>query len=97
VYVSGDNQLGTASEALVSPLVVALVDSSGNPVTTASAADFTVTVPPGNGSVSPVTPGANPGQFQVTWTLGSTAAASQVLTINASESNLTVTFHATSE
>jgi hypothetical protein len=95
VYVSGDNQSGTASAALANPLVVALLDSSGNPVTTATAADFTVTVSAGSGSVNPVTPGANPGQFQVTWTLGPPGSGSQVVTVKASESNLTATFQAT--
>jgi hypothetical protein len=95
VYASGDNQSASAVTALANPLVVALVDSGGNPVTTASASDFTVTVTSGGGSVGAVTAGANPGQFQFTWTLGPAGSGSQAVTVKASESNLTVMFQAT--
>jgi hypothetical protein len=92
VYVSGDNQSGPAGAPLTNPLVVALVDSSGNPVAAASPPVFTPG--PGSGSIGPVSSSAT-GQYQTTWTLGS--AGSQVVTAQTSVSNLTVTFNAAIE
>lgn len=89
-YVSGDNQSGAAGAALPNPMVVSLVDSAGNPVTTGAAPTFTVTA--GGGSVSAVTPGT-PGQYQTTWTLG--ASGAQTVTAQSTQSSLTVTFNAT--
>lgn len=91
-YVSGDNQSAAANTALANPLVVALVDSSGNPVTSGSPPTFTVTA--GGGSVGPVTPGA-PGQYQTAWTLGGSGA--QTITAQSAQSSITVTFNATIE
>ncbi len=90
VYVSGDNQSSTAGAALANPLVVALQDSGGNPVTGGAVPVFTVAS--GGGSVGPVDTLAN-GQYQTTWTLG--AAGPQTVTVKSSDSGLTVTFHAT--
>jgi hypothetical protein len=89
-YVSGDNQSATAGAALALPLVVALVDASGNPVTGGSEPTFTVNS--GGGSVSAVT-GAGPGQYQTTWTLGSSGV--QSVTAQCAQSKLTVPFKAT--
>lgn len=91
-YVSGDNQTGSANQALPQPLVVELLDGSGNPVTTGSAPTFTVTT--GGGSVGPVT-SAGGGKYQATWVLG--AAGPQTAKAQASQSNLAVTFHATAQ
>ncbi len=90
VYASGDNQSAAAGTALAAPLVVALQDSGGNPVSGGAAPVFTVTA--GGGSVGAVETLAN-GQFQTTWTLGS--AGPQTVTAKSSDSGLTVTFHAT--
>jgi hypothetical protein len=89
-YVSGDNQSARAGTPLGNPLVVALVDGSGNPVTGGSPPQFTVTS--GGGSVSAVT-SAGPGQYQTTWTIGS--SSSQTVTVQSAQSSLTITFHAT--
>jgi hypothetical protein len=90
-YVSGDNQSAGAFAALPNPLVVSLVDGSGNPVTGGSAPTFTVT--PGSGSTGPVMAAANPGQYQTTWTLGK--AGAQTVLAKTTQSSLTVTFNAT--
>jgi hypothetical protein len=90
MYVSGDNQTGKAGEPLAHPLVVGLVDGSGNPVTTGSLPTLSVTA--GGGSVGAVT-AAGPGQYEATWTLGNSGA--QTVTAQTEQSNLTVTFHAT--
>jgi hypothetical protein len=88
-YVSGDNQTGAAGGPLAHPLVVGLVDGSGNPVTSGSLPTFTVTG--GGGSVGTVT-AAGPGQYEVTWTLGTSGA--QTVTAQSEQSSLVVTFHA---
>lgn len=92
-YVSGDNQSAKAGKALAAPLVVALVDNSGNPVTSGSPPVFTVQT--GVGSVSVVTPGAGPGQYQTTWTMGS--AGAQTVTAQSPQSTIAVTFNATAK
>ncbi len=91
IYVSGDNQSAPASAALPNPLVVGLVDGSGNPVTGGSAPTFRVTS--GGGSIGAVTAAANPGQYQTTWTLGTTGV--QTVLAQTTQSSLTVTFNAT--
>jgi hypothetical protein len=88
-YISGDNQSAKAGLALANPLVVALVDGSGNPVIGGTAPTFTPTS--GGGSTGPVT-SAGPGQYQTTWTLG--PAGAQTVTAQTTQSSLTVTFHA---
>jgi hypothetical protein len=90
-YVSGDNQSALAGQPLPNPIVVGLVDGDGNPLTTATAPQFNVTS--GDGSLSSVTAGPGPGQFQATWTLGS--AGQQTVVVNSTQSSITVTFHAT--
>jgi hypothetical protein len=90
VYVSGDNQSAGAGNALANPIVVGLVDGSGNPVTTGAAPVFAVSA--GGGSLSAVTP-AGPGQYQTTWTLG--PAGAQTAKVTAAQSTLTVVFNAT--
>jgi hypothetical protein len=90
-YVSGDSQSAKANTALPNPLVVALVDGSGNPVTGGSPPTFTVTA--GGGSTGPVTAGANPGQYQTEWTLG--LSGTQTVQAQSTQSSLTVTFTAT--
>jgi len=87
-YVSGDNQSAAAGKALPNPLVVALVDANGNPVTTGNPPQFTVTL--GGGSVGPVSAAGPPGQYQTTWTLGSPGA--QSVTAQSDQSKLTVPF-----
>ena len=87
-YVSGDNQSAKAGNALAKPLVVALLDANGNPVTGGAAPQFT----PASGSVGTVT-SPSPGQYQATWTLGSTKGQ-QTLTVSDTQSKLTVTFSA---
>jgi len=89
-YVSGDNQSAAAATPLAKPLVVALVDGSGNAASGAIAPQFTVTA--GGGSVSSVT-NVGPGEFQVSWTLG--PAGTQTMTAQSPQSNLTVSFQAT--
>jgi hypothetical protein len=91
-YVSGDNQSAKAGTALANPLVVALLDAGGNPVTGGSAPQFMVAS--GGGSVSAVT-ASGPGQYQTVWTLGSSGA--QTVTAQIAQSRLSVTFHATIE
>jgi hypothetical protein len=91
-YISGDNQTGPATQALARPLVIGLVDGSGNPVTSGSAPTFSVTE--GGGSIGTVTAGAA-GQYEAVWTLG--ASGPQTATAQAAQSNLTVTFHATAQ
>jgi len=83
VYVSGDGQSAKAGAGLANPLVVAFLDSSGNPVTSAGPPSFSVTS--GGGSIGAVT-SAGPGEFQVTWTLGSTGP--QVVTAQKSHGRL---------
>jgi hypothetical protein len=90
-YISGDNQSIKAGEALSNPLVVALVDANGNPVTGGNPPQFTVAA--GGGSVGPVSHAGPPGQYQVTWTLGSSGA--QRVTAQSDQSKLTVPFYAT--
>jgi hypothetical protein len=89
VYVSGDNQSAKARTVLPSPLVVQLLDSSGNPVTS-DAVTFTVTS--GGGSVSAVATSPD-GKSQVTWTLG--RSGPQTVTAQSPSSRFTVTFDAT--
>ena len=89
-YVSGDNQSAKAATALAAPLVVALLDSSGNPIVGGTAPQFTVTA--GGGSLGAVSQ-AGPGQYQATWTLGPSGA--QTVAVQTALSALTVTFHAT--
>ena len=90
-YVSGDNQSALGGATLANPLVVALLDGSGNPVTTGAAPQFTQA---GGGSLGPVTKVAGqPGQYQTMWTLGSTGP--QTVIAQAKQSNLTVPFQAT--
>ncbi len=90
VYVSGDNQSAKANKTLANPLVVGLVDGSGNPVTTGAAPVFAVTA--GGGSVGAVTP-AGPGQYQTKWQLG--ASGAQTVNVTVAGSSLTVVFNAT--
>jgi len=92
-YVSGDNQSAKAGKTLAAPLVVALVDNSGNPVTSASAPVFTVEA--GGGSVSAVVAGPGPGQYQTNWTMGS--AGAQTVTAKSPQSTIAVTFNATAK
>ena len=89
-YVSGDNQAAKAGAAVPNPLVVALTDQNGNPVTGGTAPTFTVAS--GGGSIGPVAAAGPPGQYQATWTLGT--SGNQVVTAQAAASPLTVTFHA---
>jgi hypothetical protein len=90
-YVSGDNQSAKAGAALSNPLVVALVDANGNPVTGGKPPTFTVTS--GGGSVSAVSAAGSPGQYQTTWTLGSSGP--QTVAAQSDQSKLTVPFQAT--
>jgi len=92
IYVSGDNQSAKAGNALAKPLVVALVDGAGNPVTGGSAPEFTAVT--GGGSLGAVN-ATGPGQFQTTWTMG--PAGPQTATAKSSQSSLTVTFSATAK
>jgi hypothetical protein len=90
-YVSGDNQSAKAGAALANPLVVALLDASGNPVTGGKAPTFTVTS--GGGSVGAVSPAGPPGQYKATWTLGPSGI--QTVTAQCPQSKLTVPLKAT--
>jgi hypothetical protein len=90
IYVSGDNQTANANTALANPIVVALVDGSGNPVTGGPPPVFTVAS--GGGSLAAVTSSA-PGQYQTKWTLG--ASGAQAVKVTDAQSTLTVTFNAT--
>jgi hypothetical protein len=90
-YISGDNQSAKADAALLNPLVVALIDANGNPVTTGSAPTFAVIS--GGGSIGPVSPAGPPGEYQTTWTLGSSGA--QTVTAQSDQTKLTVQFQAT--
>ena len=88
-YVSGDNQAGSVSKPLASPLVVQLVDVGGNPV-----AGAMVQFQPAAGTVNPASIATDKtGTAQTTWTLG-TAAGNQTMTAGAVGSVLTVTFRA---
>jgi len=89
-YVSGDNQTATAGSALANPLVVAVLDGSGNPVVGGPAPTFTVAS--GGGSLGAVTAGG-PSQYQVIWTLG--PAGAQAVTAQLPSSPFTIAFHAT--
>jgi hypothetical protein len=66
--VSGDNQTGTAGNALSNPFVVQVKDASGNPQSGATV-DFTVTAGGGSVSAASVTTGSN-GQATTVLTLG---------------------------
>jgi hypothetical protein len=88
-YVSGDNQSAKAGTALANPLVVSLVDAGGNPITTGSPPVFQVTA--GGGAVGPIT-SPTVGQYQTTWTLGTTGV--QTVTARTTQSSLTVNFQA---
>jgi hypothetical protein len=90
-YVSGDGQSANAGAALANPLVVALVDASGNPVTGGKAPTFTITS--GGGSVGAVSPAGPPGQYKTTWTLG--ASGVQQVMAQCTQTKLTVGFNAT--
>jgi hypothetical protein len=90
-YVSGDNQSAKAGGALPNPLIVGLVDASGNPVTGGDPPQFKVTS--GGGSIGPVSAAGAPGQYQTTWTLGSSGA--QSVTALSDQSKLTIPFVAT--
>lgn len=89
-YVSGDNQTAKAGAALPNPLVVAVLDGSGNPVTGGPAPQFAVAA--GSGSVTAVT-STGPGRYQTNWTLG--ASGTQTMTAHTTQSAATVTFRAT--
>jgi hypothetical protein len=89
-YVSGDNQSASASAALAAPLVVALLDASGNPVIGAAPPQFTVAA--GGGTLG-AAGGAGPGQYQASWTLG--PAGPQAVTVHSAQSAVTVRFTAT--
>ena len=73
---SGDNQTGTPGSVLASPLVVKILDASGNPV---AGATVTFSVTAGGGSVSPTSAvtGSN-GQASTTVTLG-TAVGNNII------------------
>ena len=66
--VSGDGQMGTPGQALNDPLIVAVTDDEGSPVSGASVA-FEVVSGGGSVSVATVVTGAD-GRAQVEWTLG---------------------------
>ncbi len=69
VIISGNNQAGTAGQALGAPLVVEVRDASNNPVLAGIAVDFSVTS--GGGSVSPTSTTTNAsGRAQTSWTQG---------------------------
>jgi hypothetical protein len=90
LYVSGDNQSAAAQTALPKPIVVKLVDGSGNAVT-GHIVQFQVV----SGGGSPPAPMAtgNDGQVSITWTVGNPGP--QKLTGSAVGSVLAVTFNAT--
>ena len=88
-YVSGDNQSASAGTALPNPIVVQLVDSSGNPAVGGLPPALTVTA--GGGTLGLVSSPA-PGQYESTWSLGSTGV--QTVIAQSSLSSLTVTFNA---
>ncbi len=89
LYVSGDAQSGSANTALPNPLVVALQDGSGNPVT-GGLVQFSIAA--GGGTVTPAAelPG---GKYSTQWTLGVSGA--QTVVVKAAGTNLNVTFEAT--
>ena len=90
----GDNQVGTAGQALATPLAVIVRDASDNPV---AGVTVTWTAGTGSGSVGSLgTSNAN-GIATATWTLGANAGAQ---TATASKTGLTgspVTFNATAQ
>jgi hypothetical protein len=89
LYVSGDGQSAPANTALPKPLVVALQDGTGNPVT-GGLVQFSVTA--GGGTVTPTAelPG---GKYSTQWTLG--ASGAQIVTAKAAGTNLSVNLEAT--
>lgn len=89
--VSGNAQTAARATVLASPLIVRVVDQSGNAM---SGVSVTFAVTGGAGTITPTTTttGAN-GQAQATWTLGPAAGAN---TVTATVGSLTpVTFTAT--
>ena len=88
--VAGNNQSGTVSTALGTPLIVRQVDANGNPVVGASVIFAVVS---GGGSVTPAiaTTDVN-GRATANWTIGSFAGAQ---TVTATSGAKTVTFVAT--
>lgn len=93
--VSGDAQTGTVGQALASPLVVQVSDSTAHAIAGLTV-NFAVTSGAGSLGTAAPTTGAN-GQAQTTWTLGG-AAGSQTVSATASGSNVAgnpVTFTAT--
>jgi adhesin/invasin len=88
--VAGNNQSGTVSSALGTPLIVRVVDASGNPEVGVSVIFAVVS---GGGSVNPAiaTTDVN-GRATATWTIGSFAGAQ---TVTATAGAKSVTFVAT--
>jgi Leishmanolysin len=89
--VSGDAQFGVAGRALAQPLVVAVEDSKGDPI---SGAEIQFAVTQGGGQVSAAAPKTDGnGKASVTFTLGPTAGSANQVTATAN--NHTATFNAT--
>ena len=88
--VAGNNQSGTVSTALGTPLIVRQVDANGNPVVGAS---VIFAIASGGGSVTPAIAATDVnGRATANWTLGSFAGAQ---TVTATAGAKTVTFVAT--
>ena len=74
--VSGDNQTGEKNEQLAEPLVVKVVDDSGNPIQNINV-EFNIASGNGSLSTSSATTNSN-GNAQVNWTLGDNTDAQTV-------------------
>ena len=91
--VSGNNQTGTAGQALAQPLVVQLTEANGTPI---SGATVTWAVTAGGGSVGAASTQTDAqGHAQTTWTLGQSGTQTLTATLSLTANGSPVTFGAT--
>lgn len=90
--ISGKDQKGTVGQPLSEPLVVAVVDSFGHPV---SEVPVSFQVEEGDGEISPgnVVTGDS-GRASTTWTLGTSVQESQLVSASLPKSNHSIFFRA---
>jgi len=90
--LSGDGQTGAPGTTLPAPIVVAVSDADGNPV---SGAAVTWVVTSGGGSVDPTTSTTDAaGHASTTWTLGSSVETNTVQAVVSGVGSATFTAHA---